>query len=133
MAHTHREFRTQDIPLAYLISFRAFGTWLHGDSRGSVDRFHDRYRSSLIPPNEQWRKYNLTSLKQPPVKLGAGRRAAIEKAVRETCKIRGWVLLALNARTNHIHTVVSANCKPEQILNAFSECNARDAGNGLLG
>jgi hypothetical protein len=30
MAHTHREFRTEDIPLAYLISFRAYGTWLHG-------------------------------------------------------------------------------------------------------
>jgi len=40
MAHTHREFRTEDIPLAYLISFRAYGTWLHGDRRGSVDRFH---------------------------------------------------------------------------------------------
>lgn len=112
MAHTHREFRTQDIPLAYLISFRAYGTWLHGDRRGSVDRFHNRYRSPRIPANEQWRKYNLASLKQPPVKLGSQRRAAIEKAIRETCKIRGWVLIAFNARSNHIHTVVSANCKP---------------------
>jgi hypothetical protein len=41
MAHTHREFRTEDIPLAYLISFRAYGTWLHGDRRGSVDRLWD--------------------------------------------------------------------------------------------
>ena len=82
MAHTHREFRTQDIPLAYLILVRAYGTWLHGDRRGSVDRFHNRYRSPRIPPNEQWRKYNLASLKQPPVKLGSHRRAAIEKAIR---------------------------------------------------
>jgi hypothetical protein len=42
-AHTHREFRTEDIPLAYLISFRAYGTWLHGDRRGSVGHFHNRY------------------------------------------------------------------------------------------
>ena len=27
-----------DIPLAYLISFRCYGTWLHGDERGSIDR-----------------------------------------------------------------------------------------------
>jgi len=126
MAHTHREFRTQDIPLAYLISFRAYGTCLHGDRRGSVDRFHNRYRSPRIPPNEQWRKYNFASLKQPPVKLGSQRRAAIEKAIRETCKIRGWVLLALNARSNHIHTVVSANCKPEPILNAFKANATRE-------
>ena len=52
MAHTHREFRTEDIPLAYLISFRAYGTWLHGDRRGSVDRFHNRYGTPRIPPNE---------------------------------------------------------------------------------
>ena len=28
----------KDAPLAYFISFRTFGTWLHGDRRGSVDR-----------------------------------------------------------------------------------------------
>ena len=27
-----------DMPLAYLITIRTFGTWLHGDPRGSVDR-----------------------------------------------------------------------------------------------
>ena len=126
MAHTHREFRTEDIPLAYLISFRAYGTWLHGDRRGSVDRFHNRYGTPRIPPNEQWRKYNLASLKQPPVKLSSRRRAAIENAIKETCKIRGWVLLALNARTNHIHTVVSANSKPEPVLNAFKANATRE-------
>src|SRR5260370_29229568 len=74
MAHTHREIRPQDIPLTYLISFRAYVTWLHGDRRGSVDRFHNRYGSPRIPPNEQLRKYNLASLKPPPGKLGSQRR-----------------------------------------------------------
>ncbi|MBA3569994.1 MAG: hypothetical protein H0W28_11765 [Pyrinomonadaceae bacterium] len=45
-------------PLAYFISFRTFGTWLHRDKRGSIDRFHNRYRSPYIPPNEKWRHYN---------------------------------------------------------------------------
>src|SRR4029077_14507206 len=40
-----------NIPLAYLITFRAHGTWLHGDRRGSVDRFHNRYGTPRIPPN----------------------------------------------------------------------------------
>jgi len=51
MAHPHREFTESRIPLAYLITFRAYGTWLHGDSRGSVDRFHNRYGAPLIAPN----------------------------------------------------------------------------------
>src|SRR5258708_38159011 len=109
MAHTHREFRTEDIPLAYLISFRAYGTWLHGDRRGSVERFHNRFGTPRIPPNEQWRKYNLASLKRPPVNLSSRRRPAIENAIKEACKCRGWWLVALNARTNIIPTVVSAN------------------------
>jgi len=49
MTHPHREFNTDRISLGYLITFRAYGTWLHGDSRGSVDRFHNRYGSPLIP------------------------------------------------------------------------------------
>jgi hypothetical protein len=32
-----------DLPLGYLITFRCYGTWLHGDERGSIDRFHNRY------------------------------------------------------------------------------------------
>jgi hypothetical protein len=31
-----------NLPLAYLITFRCYGTWLHGDERGSVDRFRNQ-------------------------------------------------------------------------------------------
>jgi hypothetical protein len=34
-----------DIPLAYLITFRCYGTWLHGDKRGSIDRFLQRVQN----------------------------------------------------------------------------------------
>ena len=41
MTHPHREFNTIAFRSVTLITFRAFGTWLHGDLRGSVDRFHN--------------------------------------------------------------------------------------------
>jgi REP element-mobilizing transposase RayT len=126
MSHPYREFSDDRIPLAYFISFRAYGTWLHGDERCSVDRFHNIYGTPKIPPNDNWKRYNAASLKQPPVYLDQQRRAAIEKAIRETCEIRGWVLLAFNVRTNHIHVVVSANCKPEPVLNAFKANATRE-------
>src|SRR5439155_15442144 len=94
------DFNNDHAPLGYLITFRTYGTWLHGDSRGSVDRFHNRYGTPLIPPNRRWRQYNERALKRPPVKLTARRRAAIEAAIRETCRIRKWKLWTLNARTN---------------------------------
>ncbi|HEX8197144.1 MAG TPA: transposase [Pyrinomonadaceae bacterium] len=110
----------RDIPLAYLITFRCYGTWLHGDERGSVDRFHNQYKSPRIPANEKWRAYNNRQLKADIVNLNALHREAVEKAVRETCDFRGWHLLAINVRTNHVHTVISiGKAEPEIALNAL--------------
>ena len=32
-----------DEPFAFLITFRTYGTWLAGDERGSVDKYHNKY------------------------------------------------------------------------------------------
>ena len=108
-----------DTPLAYFISFRTYGSWLHGDQRGSIDRFHNQYRSPYIPANERWRTYNERRLKAKPLILRAKERTSVKAAIRETCKIRKWSLLALNVRTNHVHSVVSANRRSDLVLNAF--------------
>ena len=108
----------KQIPVAYFITFRSYGTWLHGRS-GSVDRFHNTYDTPKLPPNQQRLQYNQRNLSQSPVKLGTRARAAVESAVRETCEIRKWGLWAFNIRTNHVHTVLSANCEAELVLNAL--------------
>jgi REP element-mobilizing transposase RayT len=107
------------LPLAYLITFCCYGTWLHGDERGSVDRQHNIYGTKLIPPNERWKCHNARTLQHEPVELDASRRDATEMAVRETCAARGWLLRAVNVRTNHVHVVVSAGCRPEPVLKGF--------------
>jgi hypothetical protein len=48
MTQPHREFKDDHIPLAYLITFRSYGTWLHG-KEGSVDRFHNVYGQPKLP------------------------------------------------------------------------------------
>jgi REP element-mobilizing transposase RayT len=109
-----------DIPLAYLITFRCYGTWLHGDERGSIDRAHNRYHSPFIPPSRKWYQHNTLSLKGVPVTLNAAQRESVIKAIRETSVVRNWLLRAMNVRTNHAHVVVSiGNTKPERALNAF--------------
>jgi REP element-mobilizing transposase RayT len=109
----------EGIPLGYHITFRTYGSWLHGDARGSVDRFHNRFGTPCLPRNEQWEKYNRKLLKQPPVRLGLQQRELIESAIREICTERKWKLWVTNARTNHIHSVISAMCKPERIRSAI--------------
>jgi hypothetical protein len=129
---TYDEYSDERIPLGYLITFRSYSTWLHGRG-GSVDRFHNTYGNPKLLADEKRKQYNRRLLKQPPVKLTAAQRAAILAAVKETCEIRKWELWASNIRSNHVHTVVSANCKPDPILKcAESQCNSEDAGSRLL-
>ena len=108
-----------DIPLAYLITFRSYGTWLHGDERGSVDRWHNYFGTPYFPANNARQGQNERRLKLAPITLYPEQRQSVAQAIRETCEIRAWMLRALNVRTNHVHTVLSANIGPELILNAL--------------
>jgi REP element-mobilizing transposase RayT len=109
-----------DIPLAYLITFRTYGTWLHGDERGSVDREHNRYKAPYASSNQNRKQHNRTILKGEPVVLNATQRASVQRAIRDTCAHRKWRLHALSVRTNHVHTGVSIGVKkPELALNAL--------------
>jgi REP element-mobilizing transposase RayT len=115
-----------DEPLAFFISFRTAGTWLHGDERGSIDRFHNRYGSPYIPHNDKWLSHNQQQLRAEPLILAGAQRAAIKSAIRETCEIRGWSLFALNVRTNHVHTVVRADRNSKSVLVAFKANATRE-------
>ena len=109
-----------DTPLGYLITFRSYGTWLHGDDRGSTDRFHNRYKSPHLAPSARRNRICKHLLKSEPVILYARQRKIVERALREVCDYRGWFLHALGVRTNHIHVVVSiGGIKTERTLNAF--------------
>jgi len=109
-----------DIPLGYLITFRSYGTWLHGDERGSIDRFHNRYKSPYLPESRQRRDLNERRLQEAPVRLDARQRQSVEKAIRDVCDHRQWFVHAVNVRTNHVHAVVSiGSSKVERALNAF--------------
>ncbi|MBK8304895.1 MAG: transposase [Pyrinomonadaceae bacterium] len=109
-----------DQPLAVLITFRCYGTWLHGDERGSIDRHNNKYGDPKYPPTAHWNQISSDRLKHAPVKLDAQRRKAVEDAIRETCERRGWTLLAISVRTNHLHVVVMIGSKePELVLIAL--------------
>jgi REP element-mobilizing transposase RayT len=115
-----------DEPLAYLITFRTYGTWLHGDERGSVSRHRNRYGSSKLRHEPKWLEINKERMSREPVKLDARQRASVRAAIRETCKIREWGLLALNIRTNHVHSVIVAPFSNSgRILNALKANSTR--------
>ena len=98
---------------------------------GRLIAFTMSYGTPRLPPNKQRRQYEQRLLASRPVQLNSKQRAAVERGIRETCTIRKWLLWAFNIRTNHVHTVVSANCRPGDTLNAL-KANAtrtmREAG-----
>jgi REP element-mobilizing transposase RayT len=109
-----------DSPLAFLITFRTYGTWLHGDERGSIDRHNNAYGSPKYRPNEHWNQITADRMLREPVKLDIHRRKSTETAIREVCSKRNWRLFAVNVRTNHAHSVVTTGGKkPSIVLNAF--------------
>jgi REP element-mobilizing transposase RayT len=109
-----------DIPLAYLITFRCYGTWLHGDERGSVDKFNNEYNSPYIAANDTWKRHNYQNLKGNVVTLNAQQRKIVKLSIEETAHWRKWQLHYVNVRTNHVHIVVSIGTTNLSIaLNAF--------------
>ncbi|HWA98068.1 MAG TPA: transposase [Pirellulales bacterium] len=98
---------------------RTYGTWLHGDERGSVDREHSAFGSDLLPTNANRTAFDRRRLKHAPMVLDQSRRALVQNAIEGVATYRAWRLWAINVRTNHVHVVVSADCKPERVMSDF--------------
>ncbi len=72
-----------ETPLALFLTFRTYGTWLHGDDPGSIDRNNNLYRSPRILASSNWRKYNEQLLLHPPFVMDASCRKSVDNAIRE--------------------------------------------------
>lgn len=98
-----RIFNTGD-PLAYLITWTTYGTWLPGDERGWNRK--DKPETQL--PNFRFEETARDKMKETRFLLSPSDRLEVEKTIRKHCDVRGWLLHAVNARSNHVHTVVTA-------------------------
>jgi REP element-mobilizing transposase RayT len=113
-------FETNEFPIAYLLTFRTYGTWLHGDERSSVRRNgNNRYGGPKLTASVPLRDLMRETQTRESFILDSAQRKCVEVANTEVCKFRNYVLRALNVRTDHGHAVVSAAIKPEKIVNDF--------------
>ena len=93
-----------EFPLAYFITWTAYGSWLPGEDKGWCKR-----GSRVIePPDAQLRKAARQAMTDAPIIFTQAQRTLIESVIVKHCQIRNWTLHACNVRTNHIHLVVSA-------------------------
>ena len=113
------------MPLAYFITFSTYGTWLHGDGRGSVDRSANTPGEPLLPGNNDLQRVRRGLMKQPVYRMEAEERATVLAAARQHAGFRGWTLLAAHVRSNHVHLVVVGDAKPERMMTEFKAYASR--------
>jgi hypothetical protein len=91
-----------DFPLAWFITWTTYGTWLHGDARGS---FLDQ---SYVPADPDLERINRAQMTGEAISLTEVQRAIVDDVLVRECASQGWRLHARNVRTNHVHLVVAA-------------------------
>jgi REP element-mobilizing transposase RayT len=119
-------------PIAHLLTWTCYGTWLHGDARGSVDASRRLTGKLRLEPDERLRGRREAALTAPPVLLGSRERSVVERAIQTECRFRVWALLAVNARSNHVHCVISAPDEPSRALRLLKSAATRELRRGGL-
>jgi len=115
-------------PPAYFLTFRTHGTWLHGDQRSSVERHDGRniHGTPRIGPDPVFSVKMDMNMNSEPFVLDGPQRAVVKRAIRDVCLHRSYGLIALNVRTNHAHSVVSAPDGPKYVMSAFKANATRE-------
>ncbi|MBL8182551.1 MAG: transposase [Blastocatellia bacterium] len=114
------EFDDNEFPIAYFITFRTYGTWLHGDQRTSIRRNRrSKTENKVIEPNVPFEDSMRDEMVEDSLFLDRRQRKEVETAIKELCKARGYTLYAINVRSNHVHVVVGVAGKPERVADAF--------------
>ena len=109
-------------PIAYFLTWTTYGTWLHGDFRGWVEKG----RFDIQPPDPVRETRDRGLMSDEVVVLEPAQRKLIEVTIGRHCEIRTWHLHAVNARTNHVHAVVSASVHPDVVMSQFKAwCSRR--------
>ena len=117
--------RTSSYSLGYLLTFTCYGTRLHGDTRGSVDRKNNRYGMPLLSPESRRSRASASRMKHLAYRLDPPAQKAAKNSMRHGCARRNWKFHAAHVRHTHAHVVLSALSDPEPILNALKSYACR--------
>lgn len=101
-------------PLAYHITFGTYGTRLHGDPRGTVDRKANKPGDPIIGAEPDWERMDRSTLRFLPVLLDAGGRSFVESVVPSLCGRGEWELHVCAAKPDreHVLLTISREAKP---------------------
>ena len=86
---TNLEWDDNEWPLAYLITYRTYGTWLHGDERRAVDRHgFNVYGSPRRPTNANLERRMKQNMSVEQVVFDRTQCEIVRQAIEEVCDYR---------------------------------------------
>ena len=79
-----------EFPLAYHITFGTYGTRLHGDPRGTVERHYNQYGTPIVEADPWKQKFERNWMVAAPVVLTNPQREFIEQEMPNICERGDW-------------------------------------------
>jgi REP element-mobilizing transposase RayT len=98
---------------AYFLTFRTYGTWLHGDERGSVSFKNNQFKQPLITPHKNLRKHMQSMMCEPALQFSTVQRQTVLQSIIQTCQYNHWILYAVHVRMEHVHLVLQSSSTKE--------------------
>lgn len=102
-------------PLGYFLSWGTYGTRLHGDPRGTVDRTETGHRDPILGPHEERWEYERGKMNFPPVILTREHRLFAESAIPEICERGMWKYQTCAVAPDHVHVILTSEHEPKTI------------------
>ncbi|MBX3474032.1 MAG: transposase [Planctomycetes bacterium] len=98
----------------FFITFTTYGTWLHGDERGSWDRNAKALREYFVAPDPRLVESMRLRMNHPAITLDGPMRKCVREGVHDHCLFKQWQLHALAVRSNHVHVVLTPGNRTAQ-------------------
>ncbi|MGH7177142.1 MAG: hypothetical protein ACREJC_07175, partial [Tepidisphaeraceae bacterium] len=92
-----------------------YGTRLHGDPRGTVDRKHNEFGSPILGYDQHRWEREKSLLKFPPVVLTREEMLIVESIIPWICERGSWKYITCAAGPDHVHVIVRSPRDPETI------------------
>lgn len=113
---------TANVYTAYFITFVTYGSRLHGDARGTVDREHNKPGTPQAPANPQREAANRAIMTEPVFLLKPNHRELVREAITSLVEHREWKIEAIHVGESHVHLVILAERHTPELV--ASQCKA---------
>jgi len=111
---------------AYFITIATYGTWLHGDSRESIDLKHNQINKPRIKSNPKLQIEMEKNQKHLAYLMNEQDRIIVMNSIKDTCKYFNWRLYTVHVRTNHLHMLIRSEEQIETVMSKIKRYATRD-------